>query len=104
MPSSDEAVPGKGDSRRLLRLLQEVDFVTVASGSTVRNLVRMAGGGRDLPPEKVRKLLGRTKLASIGPVTSRVARKLGLRLDVQAREYTMQGLADAIVRFVKSVK
>jgi uroporphyrinogen III methyltransferase/synthase len=99
-----EAVPGSGESRRLRKLLREMDFVTVASGSTVRNLVKIAGDGHDMLPEQVRKMMRNTRLASIGPVTSRVARKLGLRVDVQAQEYTMWGLADAIARFVKSEK
>ncbi len=97
-----EAVPVRGRAQKLRKLLREVDFVTVASGSTVRSLVKLASGGRKLSAEQTRKMLGSTRLASIGPVTSRAARRLGLRVDVEAKEYTISGMADAIARYVES--
>jgi uroporphyrinogen III methyltransferase/synthase len=97
-----EAVPAGGRSRKLRKLLREVDFVTVTSGSTVRCLVSIAAGGGKLTPEQARRLLRRANLASIGPVTSRVARRMGLRVDIEAKEYTISGLAEAIARYVES--
>lgn len=97
-----EAVAAGGSAQKLRRLLGTVDFVTAASGSTVRNLLKIVAGGKTPGPERARKLMGNTKLASIGPVTSRVARALGLRVDVEAQDYTMAGLADAMVEYMMS--
>lgn len=96
-----EAVPARGEPRVLRKLLQEVDFVTVTSSSTVRALVAITAAGRTLNREQTRRLLGNAKLASIGPVTSRVARRMGFRVDVQAKEYTISGLTEAIARYVE---
>lgn len=64
-----------------------VDWVTFTSSSTVKNFLAMAG--RDV-------LLG-ARVASIGPVTSETLRKHGLRVDVEAGEFTTRGLVAAIV-------
>ncbi len=97
-----EAVPARVEPAKLRELLRQVNFVTVTSGSTVRSLVKIVSGRRNLGPQGLRKLFRGTRLASIGPVTSRVARRLGLRLDVEAKEYTISGLAQAIARYVES--
>lgn len=44
------------------------------------------------------ELLARTCVASIGPITSKTARSRGLRVDVEAAEYTMPGLVAALER------
>ena len=62
------------------------NWISVTSSSTVRNLARM------VPVED----LSRSKLASIGPVTSATARELGLRVAVEASPFTTEGLAQAI--------
>jgi uroporphyrinogen-III synthase len=109
--------------RRVLRSPQErPHFVTFTSSSTARNFVALLGGARSaaqalqargqgpslskgrLRPNVRRKLAGARlhlegiRLASIGPVTSSTLRELGLRVDIQAREYTIPGLVEAIVR------
>lgn len=75
---------------RAVELLQsnQVDLVTFTSSSTVRNLVTLLGSDKDL--------LQAPAIACIGPVTARSARELGLRVDVQAKEYTIPGLVAAI--------
>ena len=69
--------------------------VTFTSSSTVRNFVALLGPRRvgTIPPafEGIR-------FASIGPVTSSTLRDLGLRVDIQAREFTIPGLVKAISR------
>lgn len=62
------------------------DWVAVTSSSTVRNLARM------VPQADLR----RSKLASIGPVTSGTARELGLRISVEAATFTTEGLVQAL--------
>lgn len=68
-----------------------VDIVTFTSSSTVQRLVE--GLGEDAIP-----LLGRTRIAAIGPITADTARGLGLSVDVVATEYTAAGLVEALVR------
>jgi uroporphyrinogen III methyltransferase / synthase len=66
----------------------EIDMVTFTAGSTVRNFVELVG--TDVGPARV---------ASIGPITSRTARELGLTVDVEAEEHTIPGLLSAIEGF-----
>jgi len=70
-----------------------VDVVTFTSSSTVRNLVEMLGGDR-----ASRAALDASFIACIGPVTAGAARELGLRVDLEAEEHTVDGLVDALTR------
>jgi uroporphyrinogen III methyltransferase/synthase len=70
----------------------QIDIVTFTSSSTVRNLVRMLDGD-------VERLRG-PLVACIGPVTARTAKRLGIGVDVVAREHTIAGLVEAIVTAV----
>jgi len=84
-PSSE----GKEDvARRLER--GDVDCVTFTASSTVENFVRAFGKG-----EAVR-LLADTRVACIGPITADTARGHGIRVDAEAREYTIAGLVEAV--------
>jgi uroporphyrinogen III methyltransferase/synthase len=65
------------------------DWITFTSSSTVSNIVRAAPAGS----------LDGVKIATIGPVTSATARKLGLKVTVEASEYTADGVVAAIVAF-----
>ncbi len=65
-----------------------VDVVTFTSSSTVRNLVEMLNG--DLTAIQA------SFIACIGPVTAATARELGLRVDLEASEHTVEGLVDAL--------
>lgn len=71
----------------------EVDIVTFASSSTVRNLVSLLGGRTEL--------LERSFIACIGPITARTAADLGLRVDLVAQEYSVPGLVGALVNAAK---
>jgi len=66
----------------------EIDWVTFTSGSTVRYFAELVGAD-----------LGGARVASIGPVTSRMAREMGMRVDVEAAEYTIPGLLAALRAF-----
>ena len=62
------------------------DLVTFTSSSTVENFLALK-----LPwPDQL-------KTASIGPITSGTMRKNGLRVDVEAERYDMDGLVEAIL-------
>ena len=67
--------------------------ITFTSSSTVKNFVELVG------QETIESgLLDGVKLASIGPVTSTTLKDLGLRVDLEAKEYTIPGLVEAILK------
>jgi uroporphyrinogen III methyltransferase/synthase len=66
----------------------EIDIVTFASPSAVRNLLKMLGDDR--------KPLEKPVIACIGPVTAAAARRAGLRVEVEAPEHTIEGLMTAL--------
>lgn len=68
----------------------EVDAVTFTSSSTVRNFVEMVG------TDRARRWLKDVLVASIGPITTGTARNLGIEVGVEAEEYTVSGLVEAI--------
>jgi uroporphyrinogen III methyltransferase/synthase len=63
------------------------DWVTFTSSSTVKNLLAAAG----------QEALAGVRIASIGPVTSETARANGLKVDVEAKQYTLDGLIHALL-------
>jgi uroporphyrinogen III methyltransferase / synthase len=71
-----------------------VDVITFTSSSTVVNFVRA------FPEDKLPAVLGDAIIACMGPVTADTARKLGLSVEIIAREYTTRGLAAAIAAAV----
>ncbi|MCL4425497.1 MAG: uroporphyrinogen-III C-methyltransferase [Firmicutes bacterium] len=80
-------------SEEIRRFLQEdgVDTVTFTSSSTVTNLLKLLGSGG-------KELLQGIKVACIGPVTADTARENGLPVAVVAKEYTIEGLVQALVQ------
>jgi uroporphyrinogen III methyltransferase / synthase len=79
-------------SDALLRLFnaEGVDVITFTSSSTVANFVRA------FPDDRLPAVLGDAEVACMGPVTADTARKLGLQVNIIAREYTTHGLVQAI--------
>ncbi len=85
------AVPTSPDLEGLRRLRSgDIDVATFASSSAVRNLIEMLGG--DLAP------LRSIHIAAIGPVTAQAVRDAGLEVAVEAAEYTIPGLVQALVQ------
>jgi uroporphyrinogen III methyltransferase/synthase len=85
----------EGDQRRLTDTLENerIDVVTFTSSSTVKNFRRL------LPDNRFENIVRNLTIASIGPVTTRTAGKLGFTVHIQARRYTIDGLCDAIVEY-----
>jgi uroporphyrinogen III methyltransferase / synthase len=83
--------PADEDVARIRRLVGDggVDVVTFTSSSTVRNLVDVLG-------DDATRRLAQVTVASIGPITTRTALDLGLRVDVTADAYTTAGLVQAL--------
>jgi uroporphyrinogen-III synthase len=92
--------------------------VTFTSSSTVRNFVELFGGSEQTARKRrsrgrvarahTTSLRGRVAhthtslngvlMTSIGPITSSTLREFGLPVDIEAREFTIPGLVEAIVR------
>ena len=93
-----ETVVPQSSRTRLRRALanprRRPHVITFTSSSTVRNFVTLLGS-RPASLEGIR-------LASIGPVTSSTLRELGSLADIKAKEFTIPGLVEAIVRVVAS--
>jgi uroporphyrinogen III methyltransferase/synthase len=83
-----------------LRALEErrVDCVTFTSSSTVQNLASILGENRFL------HLMEGVQVASIGPVTSKSCRELGLEVHMEPAEYTLDALAAELVRHFGATK
>ncbi len=69
--------------------MDNVNWITFTSPSTVQNFLELAG--KHSPINK------NIKLASIGPVTSKIIKKKGLEVHAEAAEHTIDGLVEAIV-------
>ena len=69
----------------------EIHVVTFTSSSTVKNFMTLLQG--DL------SLLEKVTVACIGPVTADTAASLGIKADIVAEEYTIDGLVEAIVQY-----
>jgi uroporphyrinogen-III synthase len=89
-----ETVTPETSRRRLRAALatsrRAPNLITFTSSSTVRNFVDLLGRDHH-------SVLRDVRLASIGPVTSSTLEELGLRVDIEACEYTIPGLIKAIV-------
>ena len=92
VPPAYESVPSsRGKEEVSLRLQSgEIDCVTFTASSTVENFVGAFGA------EEAARLLAGTRVACIGPITAGTARKHGLRVDAEGKEYTIPGLIEAV--------
>jgi len=84
------AVPQQGDVAGLEGQIREgrLHWLTFASPSAVRSFFEQ------VRPGVVN--VSSTKVASIGPVTSRELERLGVRINIEATEHTTDGMLDAI--------
>jgi uroporphyrinogen-III synthase len=63
------------------------DCIAFTSSSTVQNFAAVAG----------LEALAGVKVASIGPVTTATALRLGIAVDAEARTFTVDGLVEAVL-------
>lgn len=73
----------------------KIDVVTFTSPSAALNLFKIAG--RRVPAEALKECLRKTAVAAIGPVTKRALEKLGVKVDVMPKEYTIEAMVDSLV-------
>ncbi len=88
-----EAITASNISREQMTEIMtgKIDYLTFTSSSTVSNFVKIVG------QENVKKLNQQIKVACIGPITADTARGLGFDVHIMAREYTIEGLLQALV-------
>jgi uroporphyrinogen III methyltransferase/synthase len=70
-----------------------IDLITFTSSSTVKNFKEL------LPANKFKQLIDGVTVASIGPITTETAKKLGFEVDISADEFTIAGLCEAILQY-----
>ena len=71
---------------------KRIDLITFTSSSTVKNFKAL------LPSDHFKDLLDGITIASIGPITTDTAKKLGFEVHITAQTYTIPGLCDAILK------
>ena len=79
------------DTDALIRRLKEgsIHAVTFTSSSTVTHFMELIG-------EALKPQLANIAVACIGPVTAKTAENAGLKVDIMAEEYTVDGLIAAL--------
>ncbi|MFW5874733.1 MAG: uroporphyrinogen-III C-methyltransferase [bacterium] len=92
---SYRAVQAEAGKAELLENLRAgtIDMVTFTSSSTVRNFMAL------LPESEANQLLSGVALAAIGPVSAETASEMGLKTDITAEEYTIDGLVKAVTQY-----
>ncbi len=75
-------------SQDVSKALSEADYIALMSGSTAESLVLNTKGKLGLLKDK--------KIVSIGPSTTEVAKSLGLKVDIEAKNHNMIGVLKAI--------
>ncbi len=69
---------------------EEIDVVTFTSSSTVKNLFKT------VPENTIKRIMSRARVACIGPVTAKTAKKMGLKVHIMPESSTIPALVDAI--------
>ncbi|MEA3464528.1 MAG: uroporphyrinogen-III synthase [Thermodesulfobacteriota bacterium] len=93
-PIAYNTIPASGGGEQIYLLLHQgkLDVVTFTSSSSVENFVALLGGD-------AHELTRSVVLASIGPLTTATAMRLGLSIAVEAQDYTLEGLIAALIDY-----
>ncbi len=75
-----------------------IDLITFTSSSTAQNLAQMLGA------DLLADMLKGVAVASIGPITSKTCRDLGLKVDIEASPHTLPALVAAIETHFLQIK
>jgi uroporphyrinogen III methyltransferase/synthase len=74
-------------AREIFGASKKPDWITFTSSSTVKNLLAITG----------REAIEGVRIASIGPVTSATLCAHGIKVDAEAKQFTLDGLIEAIL-------
>lgn len=89
-------IPAPGKTEELKEMLKrgEIDVVTFASSSTVRNFLSALGSDK--------KLLLSSTAACIGPITAETLREAGINPEIVCKKYTTEELVREIVSYFQA--
>jgi uroporphyrinogen III methyltransferase/synthase len=87
--------PVSDHADRLIEALdaKAIDMITFTSSSTVSNFKSL------LPADRFPELIEAATIASIGPITTETAEKLGFKVHLTAEKFTIPGLVEAILNY-----
>lgn len=88
-----QTVKSRVKKNELRRCLEESDIVSFTSASAVRIFFAL------ISAKDFKKLAPRPLIAAIGPITSGQVRGFGLKPAIEAKSYTLEALAEAIVEY-----
>jgi uroporphyrinogen III methyltransferase/synthase len=93
-----KTVKPRGVGKELKKLFEDkaIDLITFTSSSTVKNFVGLFEKAR------LKRWLDGVIIACIGPITRDTAEKLGIKVHIMPKEYTIPGLTQAIVNYFES--
>jgi uroporphyrinogen III methyltransferase/synthase len=88
-----QTVPADKPSLQFIEILtaDKPDYITFTSSSTFKNFVKL------FEVADLAGFLNNIKIASIGPITSQTIKESGFKVDLEAKEYTVAGLLQAIL-------
>ncbi len=89
VPVYETVTADSGEALRAQFEKREIDVALFTSSSTVNAVVDTLGA-------RAHELLGQVTVASIGPITSQTLRERGMRVDIEATQFTIDGLLDAL--------
>lgn len=85
-------IQGSPSSSEWDEFLKGVDIITFTSASTVRNFMELVNDRK----VDLQRVAQKAMIACIGPIAARAAHECGLKVDIVADEYTIEGLISAI--------
>ena len=91
----------KIDSEKAKKYVKESDILMFLSSSTFESFADSIHLSEN---DEMKEMLSKKILASIGPVTTKTIEKYGLKVGVEAKEYTEKGLLRAILDKIASEK
>ncbi|MGB5596114.1 MAG: uroporphyrinogen-III C-methyltransferase [Crocosphaera sp.] len=101
VPAYQSGCPENIDSQAWETLQQkQVNVITFASSKTVQNFYTLLEKALDSNTKSdILSLLNNICLASIGPQTSKTCQEFLGRVDLQAEEYTLEGLTKGLIQY-----
>lgn len=100
VPAYESGCPQMPDPAAIAALQSgQIQIMTFASSKTVRHTCQLLQQGLGVTWTEY---LGKVAIASIGPKTSDTCQELLGRVDIEATEYTLEGLTKAITQWVSA--
>lgn len=69
-----------------------VDYITFTSSSTATNFFKL------VEKHEIKQVVGKSKIASIGPITTKTIENQGYKVALEAKEFTTNGLVEVIIK------